>query len=96
MAAYNPRGAEPPGAGGRDEGYLYWLGWFAHNGVSLWNTAGRARADAPPVPDRRAARTCAGLLEVGPSGPVLGGIADRVRAAVRRPAECATDDEAAI
>ena len=37
MAAYNPRGAEPPGTAGRDEGYLYWLGWFAHNGVSVFS-----------------------------------------------------------
>ena len=30
MAAYNPNGAEPPLAIGRDEGYLYWLGWLSH------------------------------------------------------------------
>lgn len=36
MAAYNPRGSEPPGAEGRDEGYLYWLGWFAHNSNSVF------------------------------------------------------------
>ena len=30
MAAYNPNGAEPGGAPGRDEGYLYWLGWLGH------------------------------------------------------------------
>lgn len=48
MAAYNPRGAEdcptvsddddntvcPPG---RDEGYLYWAGWLANNGSSVYN-----------------------------------------------------------
>jgi phospholipid/cholesterol/gamma-HCH transport system substrate-binding protein len=36
MAAYNPRGAEEPGAPGRDEGYLYWAAWLAHNGVSVF------------------------------------------------------------
>jgi phospholipid/cholesterol/gamma-HCH transport system substrate-binding protein len=36
MAANNPRGAEEPGAQGRDEGYLYWLGWLAHNGNSIF------------------------------------------------------------
>jgi phospholipid/cholesterol/gamma-HCH transport system substrate-binding protein len=30
MAAYNPNGQEDPGTAGRDEGYLYWLGWLAH------------------------------------------------------------------
>jgi phospholipid/cholesterol/gamma-HCH transport system substrate-binding protein len=37
MAAYNPRGAEPPGTPGRDEGYLFWLGWLAHNGNSVFS-----------------------------------------------------------
>jgi len=34
MAAYNPRGKEPVGTAGRDEGYLYWAGWLSHNSVS--------------------------------------------------------------
>jgi phospholipid/cholesterol/gamma-HCH transport system substrate-binding protein len=38
MAAYNPRGAEAPGAPNRDEGYLYWGAWLAHNGVSVFNS----------------------------------------------------------
>ena len=36
MAAYNPRGRESPGTPGRDEGYLYWLGWLAHVGNSTF------------------------------------------------------------
>jgi len=36
MAAYNPRGAEPAGTPGRDEGYLYWLGWLGHVGNSTF------------------------------------------------------------
>ncbi|MGH2980839.1 MAG: MlaD family protein [Solirubrobacterales bacterium] len=39
MVAYNPNGAEeplPPGTEGRDEGYLYWLGWLAHNSNSVF------------------------------------------------------------
>jgi phospholipid/cholesterol/gamma-HCH transport system substrate-binding protein len=36
MAAYNPRGAEPVGTPGRDEGYLYWLAWLGHNGNSVF------------------------------------------------------------
>jgi phospholipid/cholesterol/gamma-HCH transport system substrate-binding protein len=38
MAAYNPKGAEPPGTAGRDEGYLYWLGWLAHVGNSTFSS----------------------------------------------------------
>lgn len=37
MAAYNPNGAEPPGAENRDEGYLYWAAWLGHNGNSVFN-----------------------------------------------------------
>ena len=36
MVAYNPNGAEAPGAAGRDEGYLYWTGWLGHIGNSLF------------------------------------------------------------
>jgi phospholipid/cholesterol/gamma-HCH transport system substrate-binding protein len=36
MAAFNPRGAQAPGAPNRDEGYLYWGAWLGHNGVSVF------------------------------------------------------------
>ena len=36
MAALNPRGAEDPDAPNRDEGYLYWGAWLAHNGTSVF------------------------------------------------------------
>jgi phospholipid/cholesterol/gamma-HCH transport system substrate-binding protein len=39
MAAYNPRGAEPAGTPGRDEGYLYWLAWLGHNGNTVFQAA---------------------------------------------------------
>ena len=35
MAAFNPGGAQPPGAPGRDEGYLYWAAWLGHNNNSV-------------------------------------------------------------
>lgn len=38
MAAFNPNGAEPAGTTGRDEGYLYWLGWLGHNGASVFSS----------------------------------------------------------
>ena len=43
MAAYNPNGkepvpADPAAARERDEGLLFWLGWVAHNTVSLFST----------------------------------------------------------
>jgi phospholipid/cholesterol/gamma-HCH transport system substrate-binding protein len=38
MAAYNPKGAEAAGTPGRDEGYLYWLGWLAHVGNSTFSS----------------------------------------------------------
>ena len=38
MAAYNPGGAQAAGTPGRDEGYLYWLGWLAHVGNSTFSS----------------------------------------------------------
>ena len=38
MAAHNPRGAEPVGTPGRDEGYLYWAAWLGHNGDSVFSS----------------------------------------------------------
>ena len=37
MAAFNPKGAEPLSAPGRDEGYLYWAGWLGHNGNTVFS-----------------------------------------------------------
>ena len=38
MASYNPGGAQAAGTPGRDEGYLYWLGWLAHVGNSTFSS----------------------------------------------------------
>jgi len=38
MAAFNPEGAEPTGEPGRDEGYLYWVSWLAHNSSNLFSS----------------------------------------------------------
>ena len=40
MVGYNNNGREAPGTPKRDEGYLFWLGWLAHNGIALHSTAG--------------------------------------------------------
>jgi phospholipid/cholesterol/gamma-HCH transport system substrate-binding protein len=37
MAAHNPRGREPAGQAGREEGFLFWLAWVSHQGVNLQN-----------------------------------------------------------
>ena len=37
MAALNPKGAEPAGTEGRDEGYLYWAAWLGHNGDTVFS-----------------------------------------------------------
>ena len=38
MLAYNPGGAEPPGAPARDEGYLYWFAWLGHDSNYVFST----------------------------------------------------------
>ena len=35
--SYNPKGREGPDVPNRDEGYLFWLAWGAHNGVNLFS-----------------------------------------------------------
>lgn len=35
MLGHNPRGREDPDAAGREEGYLFWLGWVTHQGANL-------------------------------------------------------------
>ena len=78
MAAFNPDGANNCGgvAGncpGRSEGYLYWLGWLAHNGNSVFQTQ-----DAHGVLRRiyftASCSTVASTLNNSPLGPVMTGI----------------------
>jgi phospholipid/cholesterol/gamma-HCH transport system substrate-binding protein len=77
IAAYNPNGREPVGdtleeQKAREEGYLFWLGWTAHNTVSLFSTS-----DAQG-PFRRAnfgvnCTTLRSLLSQNPAaGPLVG------------------------
>lgn len=87
MAAYNPRGAEPAGTEGRDEGYLYWAGWFSHISPSIW-TGQDAHG-----PYRRLYLTagCAELLSIlktSPFGPVVGGITTGLGPLFEPEAEC--------
>ena len=39
MAAHNPRGREDADVAGRDEGYLFWIAWVAHQSAQLFSTA---------------------------------------------------------
>ena len=39
MAAYNPNGREGPDADAREEGYLFWLAWVAHQSTTVFSTA---------------------------------------------------------
>jgi len=38
LLAFNPNGREGPDVAGREEGYLFWLAWTAHQGVNLHNS----------------------------------------------------------
>jgi phospholipid/cholesterol/gamma-HCH transport system substrate-binding protein len=39
LAAYNPNGREGPEKQDRQEGYLFWAAWLAHNGGALFSTS---------------------------------------------------------
>jgi phospholipid/cholesterol/gamma-HCH transport system substrate-binding protein len=75
MAAYNPNGREPVSGNevqdrGREEGYLFWLGWVAQHTTSLFSTS-----DATG-PFRRAAAgfNCTGIAETLQDQPAAGQI----------------------
>jgi phospholipid/cholesterol/gamma-HCH transport system substrate-binding protein len=73
MAAYNPNGAEPPGAANRDEGYLYWLGWLGHVGNSTFQSQ-----DAHGVYRRlyltMSCEAAGGILQTSPLAPLVTGL----------------------
>jgi phospholipid/cholesterol/gamma-HCH transport system substrate-binding protein len=78
MLAHNPNGAEPVEADGRDEGYLFWLGWVVHNTNSLFSTA-----DASG-PFRRAnfgvsCETLRALIEINPLAVDVLGVGELIR-----------------
>jgi phospholipid/cholesterol/gamma-HCH transport system substrate-binding protein len=58
--SYNPNGAEPSGASGRDEGYLYWVAWGSHVGNSIFS-AGDANANYWRV---YLSQSCEGALNI--------------------------------
>ena len=39
MVGFNQNGREDPGTPKREEGYLFWLAWLAHDGIALHSTA---------------------------------------------------------
>ncbi len=78
MAAYNPNGAEAPGTPGRDEGYLYWLGWLAHVGNSTFSSQD-AHGAYRHVFLLATCNTVKSILASSPAAPVVTGL----RAAAR-------------
>jgi len=73
LAAYNPNGAEAPGTPGRDEGYLYWLGWLGHVGNSTF--AGQdAHGAYRHVYVVATCNTVKSLLATSPLAPAITGL----------------------
>ena len=67
MFAYNPNGAEPPGAENRQEGYLFWLAWVGHQTNNLF---GNADAHGPGRPFTQGG-TCATVQQMVTQRPEL-------------------------
>jgi phospholipid/cholesterol/gamma-HCH transport system substrate-binding protein len=70
MAAYNPNGAEDPGASGRDEGYLYWLAWLGHDANSVFQ-AGDAHGFYRRIYLTMTCSSAAQLLAGTPLNPII-------------------------
>ena len=62
MLANNPRGKEGPAAEGRDEGYLFSLGWLGHQTVNIFNNAD-AHGPQRAITSGGTCTTIAGSLE---------------------------------
>lgn len=73
MAAYNPRGQEDAGTAGRDEGYLYWAAWLAHNGVSPF-TGQDGNGPYRRIYFTASQQMLTNLVCNSPGGPVIGSI----------------------
>jgi phospholipid/cholesterol/gamma-HCH transport system substrate-binding protein len=73
MAAYNPRGQEPAGTAGRDEGYLYWAAWLSHNGVSPF-IAQDGNGFYRRIYYTASCQNLTNILTGTPAGPVITGL----------------------
>jgi phospholipid/cholesterol/gamma-HCH transport system substrate-binding protein len=73
MAAFNPGGAQPPGAPGRDEGYLYWAAWLGHNGNSTLS-AQDAHGNYRRGYFTASCRNIANIAAVNPLAPSITGV----------------------
>jgi phospholipid/cholesterol/gamma-HCH transport system substrate-binding protein len=73
MAAYNPHGAESAGTPGRDEGYLYWLGWLGHVGNSTFSSQD-AHGVYRHVYVVATCNTAKSILATSPAAPAITGL----------------------
>ena len=73
LLTYNPKGAEPPGVPGRDEGYLYWLGWLSHITVNEFSSQD-AHGSFRRVYMTTGCNTIRSLVPLDPSGGLVSGL----------------------
>jgi phospholipid/cholesterol/gamma-HCH transport system substrate-binding protein len=88
MAAYNPRGQEPAGTAGRDEGYLYWAAWLSHNGVTPF-AAQDGNGFYRRIYYTASCQNITNLLTGSPAGPVITGLITGLPALFTPGAPCA-------
>ena len=87
MAAFNPRGKEPVGTDDRDEGYLYWAGLLAHNGVSPF-AAQDGNGFYRRIYYTASCQNITNLLSGSPAGPVVTGLVTGLPALFEPGAPC--------
>jgi phospholipid/cholesterol/gamma-HCH transport system substrate-binding protein len=73
LLTYNPNGAEAPGTAGRDEGYLYWLGWLTHLNIHEFSSQD-AHGSFRRVYFTGSCNTIQSLVAEDPSGGVVSGL----------------------
>ena len=73
LLAFNPNGREAPDVKTREEGYLFWIAWLQHNGVSLFGT-GDAHQIMRPVTLGGTCKTIRGTVAEEPQLEFLEGL----------------------
>lgn len=93
MLGYNQNGREAPQVSGRDEGYLFWLAWTAHQGTNLQNVDD-ANGPIRPVFLTGTCATLTGLVQRQPGlefgmglSPLLAGLCGNPTTASVQPAK---------
>jgi phospholipid/cholesterol/gamma-HCH transport system substrate-binding protein len=95
MLNFNPNGREAADKAGREEGYLFWLAWTAHNGANLINVDD-ANGPMRPILLTGTCSTLISLVSDFPQLEFLAGLSAPLATVCGNPSTASTDAVAAL